>query len=73
MEKSTTTLANGGYSMRNKDLKEYASKRKVRLWEIASKLGINDGNFSRKLRIELTEDEKRKIIAIIDELATGQK
>ncbi|HBV84862.1 MAG: hypothetical protein OSJ73_16315 [Lachnospiraceae bacterium] len=46
--------------MCNKDIREYANKRNVRLWQIASKLGINDGNFSRKLRIELSEEKKTK-------------
>lgn len=54
--------------MCNKDVREYASKRNVRLWQIASKLGINDGNFSRKLRVELAENKKEEIRAIIDEL-----
>lgn len=55
--------------MCNKDIREYANKRNVRLWQIASKLGINDGNFSRKLRIELSEEKKTEIRAIIDDLA----
>ena len=55
--------------MFNKDIREHAKECGVRLWKIASALGINDGNFSRKLRQELTHDEKMKILAIIDRLA----
>lgn len=55
--------------MCNKDIREYAEKHNVRLWQIASKLGINDGNFSRKLRVELPQDKKAEIKAIIDDLA----
>ena len=55
--------------MCNTDLREYASKHNVRLWQIAEKLGINDGNFSRKLRRELPDAKKKEIFAIIDELA----
>lgn len=58
--------------MCNKNIREYANKRNVRLWQIASKLGINDGNFSRKLRIELSEEKKAEIRVIIDELAAGE-
>lgn len=54
--------------MCNKDIREYAEKHNVRLWQIANALHINDGNFSRKLRTELTEDKKAEIKAIIDEL-----
>lgn len=54
--------------MCNKDIREYAKRHNVRLWQIANALHINDGNFSRKLRTELTEDKKAEIKAIIDEL-----
>ena len=55
--------------MSNKDVREYAEKHNVRLWQIANALHINDGNFSRKLRIELTEEKKAEIYKIIDELS----
>lgn len=55
--------------MCNMDVREYAKKHNVKLWQIASKLHINDGNFSRKLRLELPEEKKIKIKQIIDELA----
>lgn len=58
--------------MCNKDVREYANKRNIRLWQVALKLGINDGNFSRKLRTELPEEKKIEIKAIIDDLATGR-
>lgn len=53
----------------NKDIREYAKNNGVPLFKIASKLGINDGNFSRKLRTELPEEKKAEIRAIIDDLA----
>lgn len=53
----------------NKDIREYAKNNNVPLWRIASKLGINDGNFSRKLRVEFSEEKKAEIRAIIDNLA----
>lgn len=43
----------------------------MKLWQIADKLGITDGNFSRKLRKELSESEKTHVFEIIDELAEG--
>lgn len=56
----------------NKDVRDYAKNHGISLWEIALKLGINDGNFSRKLRTELPKDKKIEILAIIDDLAAGQ-
>lgn len=53
----------------NLELRRAAKAKGVALWQIAGKLGINDGNFSRKLRYELPDEEKKKIIDIINELA----
>lgn len=55
--------------MNNKDVREAAKQAGVCLWQIAERLGINDGNFSRKLRRELPSQEREKIMEIINELA----
>ena len=54
------------------DLRDYAKSKGVKLWQIAEKLNINDGNFSRKLRKELQDQEKKKIIMIVDEVANSE-
>ena len=59
--------------MRNKDVREYAQNRNVKLWRIAAELNINDGNFSRKLRYELSEETKQQLYKIIDELAAKEE
>lgn len=53
----------------NADIRTAAKSRGIRLWQIADKLGINDGNLSRKLRKELPQDEKQAIFKIIDTIA----
>lgn len=58
--------------MHNKDIREYAKRKNVKLWRVANKLGVNDGNFSRKLRRELPEETKQQIFEIIDNLARDQ-
>ncbi len=58
--------------MCNKDIREYAVKNNVRLWQVAQELHINDGNLSRKLRVELSQEEKQRIKDIIDKLASEQ-
>jgi len=55
--------------MNNIDIRFKAQSAGVRLWQIANKLAINDGNFSRKLRNELPDAEKENIMQIIDELS----
>lgn len=55
--------------MNNEEIRSAAKSAGVRLWQIASAIGVNDGNFSRKLRHELPPQERDKILAIIDNLA----
>ena len=55
--------------MRNKEIREAAKKAGVCLWQIAERLGMNDGNFSRKLRRELSDSDKERVMEIIVELA----
>lgn len=57
--------------MCNEEIRNAAKNAGIRLWQIADELGINDGNFSRKLRRELSQDEKAKILGIIDNLKKG--
>ncbi len=55
-------------STKNLEIRRKAKESDVKLWEIAAKLGITDGNFSRKLRKELSTEEKEKILNIIDDI-----
>lgn len=49
----------------NQDIRTAATSAGVNLWQIADRLGINDGNFCRKLRKELDDKEKAEIMEII--------
>lgn len=53
----------------NQRIREVAKGANVKLWEVAEKLHITDGMFSRKLRRELDSQEQEKILAIIAEIA----
>lgn len=55
--------------MANEDIRSYTKVNKVKLWQIADALNITDAYFSRKLRYELSADEKRKIMKLIDQIA----
>ena len=59
--------------MKNIDIREYAKKKGVKLWQIASALHINDGNFSRKLIQELPNEMKQKIFQIIDQISESNR
>ena len=47
------------------DIRQAAFSSGVYLWEIAEAMGVTDGTFSRKLRRELDEKEKKEILKII--------
>ena len=51
----------------NADIKGRAKEAGVCLWDVAAACGVNDGYFSRKLRLELPQEEK--ILEIIEPLA----
>lgn len=56
--------------MNNADIRQAAKTAGVRLYQIAAEIGLNDGNFSRRLRRELPDEEKQKIFEIIDQLSS---
>ncbi len=51
--------------MQNFEIRQAAKKAGVHLWEVAERYGLSDGNFSRKLRRELPDADKAKILEII--------
>lgn len=53
----------------NAEIRESAKRAGVCLWQVAAARGINDSNFSRKLRQELPQEEKEKILEVIERLA----
>ena len=59
--------------MENQALREAAKENNVLLWEIAERLHIADGNFSRKLRRELPDEQQKQILGIISDIAAERK
>ena len=55
--------------MENKAVRDAARNKGVKLWEVAERLEITDGNFSRRLRRQLPAEETERILAIIDEIS----
>lgn len=55
--------------MYNLEIREAAKASGVMLWEIAERYGVSDSNFSRKMRRELPQEEKAKILSIIQDIA----
>ncbi|RGH10855.1 hypothetical protein DWW39_04540 [Clostridium sp. AF15-31] len=42
--------------------------RRVRHWELANRLGINEATLCRRLRVELPEEEQDRLISIIQDI-----
>ena len=59
--------------MVNLEIREEISKSRIKMWEIAAKMGITDCYLSRKLRKEFTDEEKNEIRRIIKEIKAGDK
>lgn len=55
--------------MKNTDVRQYAKSRSIYLWQIAEALGISEPTMTRRMRTELSEEDKHNMLAIIDELA----
>lgn len=55
--------------MSNKEIRNAAGGHGIRLWQVAEAIGMNESAFSRKLRKELPQAEKEKILAVIEKMA----
>ena len=55
--------------MVNADIRIKLFESELPHWRVAKRLGIDASTFSRKLREELPDEEKAKIIRIIEEEA----
>lgn len=58
--------------MPNEDVRVKIISSGLKMWQVADALGIQDGSLSRKLRKELSYEEKEKIFAAIDRLSGNQ-
>ena len=55
--------------MKNKDIRAAIADAGLRMWQVAEALNIADTTFCRKLRRELSDDDKARVYAAIAELA----
>lgn len=53
---------------RNLDIRAAAKSAGVFLWEIADKLGVSEPTFIRSLRKELSDAQKTRVLAAIEEI-----
>lgn len=56
----------------NAVVRETAKRSGVKLWQVAEKIGMSDAAFSRKLRHELTDNERKRVMEAISQVAAGK-
>lgn len=54
--------------MKNAEIRASVRDAGLHLWEVAYHLGMSDSSFSRKLRKELTEADRERVLRAIKEL-----
>ena len=55
--------------MKNKDVRSAIADAGLRMWQVAEALNIADTTFCRKLRRELSDEDKERVYAVIAELS----
>ena len=50
----------------NFEIRNAIFKSNIKKWKIANKLGVTDSTFSRMLRTEISDENKKKILEIIN-------
>lgn len=53
-------------TLANQEIRDLLKEANVKQWQIADELGISEGNLSRKMRYEVSEEEKQMILEAID-------
>ncbi len=57
--------------MSGAEIKERIKAAGIKIWQVAKEMGMNDGNFSRKLRNDFSDEDTEKVLNIIEKLKTA--
>lgn len=59
--------------MKNLELRKYASNKNVHLWQVGEHFGMNDTNFSKKMRHEFSPEDAQRFRQYVDQIAQGER
>ncbi len=59
--------------MANEQIKSALRASNVKQWQLADAMGMSEDKFCRKMRYELPDDQQRKALVIIHEIAAKKK
>lgn len=57
----------------NSEIRTAMQSRKVPAWAIGAEIGVHENTILRRLRFELSEQEKQKFMSIIDKLSASKE
>lgn len=57
----------------NEKIRRTMGANGVKQWQIAEVMGIREETLSRKLRTELKDDERERILKVIEEIANNER
>ena len=57
----------------NCEIRKAARKAGVNLWQIAAKLGFSEATMTRRMRAEMTDEEKDIILSVIADIGIEQE
>lgn len=55
----------------NAEIRETAKRSGIKLWQVAEEIGMSDAAFSRKLRHELPDTERERVLNAITSWPLG--
>lgn len=64
-------ISKGVKKMNNTEIRQAIKANRLYNYEVAAALGISEFTLSRKLRNELDQEEKAKILEVIEKVAKG--
>ena len=59
-------ILKGMIDMRNKEIRNAMKQKGIAQWKLGELLGVSENTINRKLRKELPEEEKQKILEVIN-------
>lgn len=59
--------------MTGAEIKNYILRNNVRLWQVAERWGLSDGNFSRRLRKPFSKSEFARIEEIVKSILASRE
>ena len=58
-------------TLANKDIRIACMEHGIKFWQIALHLGISPETFTRRIRVEMDEDEKKAIFKVMEKILQG--